>query len=67
MTEKETVLLSIVTSFIKANDESFVMRGYAKGKGGEGAVCTLYNGKRFNLSSKACEQLAELGYPKWGF
>ena len=50
--------------FIKANDESRVMSGSAKGRGGEGGTYRLLDGRVFELSLEDMQSLPK-GYPKW--
>lgn len=50
--------------FMKANDESPVVAGRAIGEGGQGAVYTLDNGRKFSLGVVTCMELPE-GYPRW--
>jgi hypothetical protein len=47
--------------FVAANAASPVVAGIAKGKGGEGAVYILADGKRFELSREECESVV----PRW--
>lgn len=51
-------------AFVRANDESLVVSGYAIGNGGEGGVYTLADGRVFRLDLEACRALPE-NYPKW--
>lgn len=53
-------------AFMKANDESNVVSGAARGEGGQGGTYTLYDGRSFRLTLEDCRSLPE-EYPKWGF
>lgn len=54
-------------AFVKANDKSLVVEGFAKNAdkgGGAGGVYYLEDKQRFDLSLEDCRALPE-GYPKW--
>jgi hypothetical protein len=49
-------------TFVAANFLSPVIEGTVKGEGGEGAVYTLQDGRRFELSADECKAV---GLPRW--
>lgn len=51
-------------AFMEANDQHFVVEGWAFGDGGLGGAYILSNGERFDLNLKDCQSLSD-GYPKW--
>jgi hypothetical protein len=53
-----------VDRFVKYNDKSPVVEGFAIENGGMGAVYTLKNGRRIELDRDDCRSLPP-GYPKW--
>lgn len=57
---------STAEAFMIANDQSPVVEGYVHGKGGEGGVYILEDGRSFDLSLEEMRKLPET-YPDWGF